>query len=173
MDQKKGGAVRAVGPQGDIDLGVRDHVVELEHEGGYRFLARFVSEDGEVRMNEPEPLGPGGNPEGVSLLAAAAAYGLSASLVFALKKVRVEPRSMRTTSRAHIVRTEERYRRVSGLEVDITADLAEQDRGAFERVVGRFPDFCIVTESIRGNFPIKVRVHHPWGVFEHVLPVRS
>ena len=107
------------------------------------------------------------------LLAAAAAYCLSASLVFALKKVRVEPRSMRTTSRAHLVRTEESYRRVSGLEVDITTDLSEADRKGFERVVGKFPDFCIVTESVRGNFPITVRVHHPWGVFEHVLPVRG
>jgi hypothetical protein len=71
------------------------------------------------------------------------------------------------------VRTEQRYRHVSGLEVDITTDPSPQNRKAFERVVGRFPDFCIVTESIRGNFPIKVRVHHPWDVFKHVLPVRS
>ena len=173
MDQQKGGAVAAMGPQGEIDLGTRDHVVELEHEGGYLFLARFITEEGQVHMDEPAPLGPGGHPEGVSLLAAAAAYCLSASLVFALKKVRIEPLSVRTTSRAHLLRTPERYRRVSGLDLDIRVVVAEADRRAFERVLPRFPDFCIVTESIRGGFPITLRVHHPWGVWEHVLPARE
>jgi len=172
MDEKRGGAVAAMGPLGEIDLGTRDHVVELEHEGGYLFLARFITEDGQVHMDEPAPLGPGGHPEGVSLLAAAAAYCLSASLVFALGKVRIEPRSVRTTSRAHLMRTPARLRRVSGLDIDIRVVLAEADRKAFERVLPRFPEFCIVTESIRGGFPITIRVHHPWGEWEHVLPAR-
>lgn len=166
------GEVRRQLGRDTIDLGTRDHVVELEHGGGYRFLARFVSEEGDLVMNEPEPLGPGGGPEGVTLLAAAAAYCLSASLVFALGKVRVEPRGLRTTSRAHLLRTPERFRRVSGLEVDIHLEVAEADRAAFERVLTRFAEFCIVTESIRGGFPITVRVHNPWGTYEHVLPPR-
>ncbi len=153
----------------ELDLGVQDHLVELDHQGRYSFLARFVSEEGDLEMNEPEPLGPGGGPEGVSLLAAAAGYCMSASLVFCLRKVRVEPRDMRSEARAHLQRVERRLRRVTSLELDIHVELDEGHRAAFERCLRHFTEFCIVTESIRGSFPITVRVHHPWGLFEETI----
>jgi organic hydroperoxide reductase OsmC/OhrA len=155
--------------KGELDLGVQDHVVELDHQGRYSFLARFVSEEGDLEMNEPEPLGPGGGPEGVSLLAAAAGYCMSASLVFCMRKVRAEPKGMRTEARAHLHRVEKRLRRVTSVELDIHVELDEGKRTAFERCLRHFTEFCIVTESIRGAFPIMIRVHHPWGIFEKVL----
>jgi uncharacterized OsmC-like protein len=151
----------------ELDLGLADHVVELEHRGRYSFTARFVSEEGSLEMDEPAPLGPGGGPEGVSLLAGAAGYCMSASLVFCMRKVRVEPRDMRVRSVAHLRRVERRLRRVSGLEIDIHVDVDDGARSAFERCLRHFAEFCIVTESIRGAFPITIRVHHPWG--EHVV----
>jgi hypothetical protein len=71
------------------------------------------------------------------------------------------------------VRTPERARRVSGLEIDIHVPVGEADRAAFERVLGRFAEYCIVTESIRGGFPISMRVHHPWGTYSRELPARE
>lgn len=153
--------------KGELDLGLADHVVELEHKDRYSFTARFVSEEGRLEMDEPAPLGPGGGPEGVSLLAGAAGYCISASLVFCMRKVRIDPRDLRVRSVAHLKRVEKRLRRVSGLEVDITVDVDEGARSALERCLGHFSEFCIVTESIRGAFPITIRVHHPWG--EHVV----
>jgi uncharacterized OsmC-like protein len=157
--------------KGELDLGLSDHVVELEHRDRYSFTARFVSEEGRLEMDEPAPLGPGGGPEGVSLLAGAAGYCISASLVFCMRKVRIEPRDLRVRSVAHLKRVEKRLRRISGLEIDITVDVDEGARSALERCLGHFSEFCIVTESIRGNFPITIRVHHPWG--EHVVELQT
>lgn len=158
----------AAGNGGDeIDLGLNDHVVELDHRERYSFLARFVSEEGDLDMNEPEPLGPGGGPEGVSLMAGAAGYCISASLVFCLRKVRVPFSSLHTRSVAHLKRVERRLRRVESMEIDIHIEVEDAHRGAFDRCLRHFADFCIVTESIRGSFPIAIRVHHPWGV--HVV----
>jgi organic hydroperoxide reductase OsmC/OhrA len=151
--------------EGGPDPGLADHVVELDHRGGYNFTARFVSESGRLEMDEPEPLGEGEpwGPEGVSLLAGAAGYCMTASLVFCLDKVRVPVEALSTRTVAHLKRVEGRLRRVSGLEIDIDVQVAEGHRRALERCLGRFTEYCIVTESIRGNFPITVRVRHPWG----------
>ena len=148
----------------DIDLGLADHVVELDHRDRYSFYARFVSEEGDLEMNEPEPLGPGGGPEGVSLLTGAAGYCMAASLVFCLRKVRVPFSGMRVRAVGHLKRVERRLRRIEGLEIDIHLQVDEEHRQALERCLRHYHDFCIVTESIRGSFPITIRTHHPWGV---------
>jgi len=160
---------------GELDPGLADHVVELEHEGGYNLTARFVSESGSLDMDEPEPLGEGepDGPDGVSLLMGGAGYCMTASLVFCLTKVRVPIESLSTRAVGHIKRLENRLRRVSDLEIDITVKVAEEHRNALQRCLGHFTDFCVVTESIRGAFPITIRVHHPWGEFERVLPPRE
>lgn len=160
---------------GGLDLGLADHVVELDHRGGYDFTARFVSESGSLQMDEPEPLGEGEpwGPEGVSLLTGGAGYCMTASLVFCLNKVRVPVEALSTRAVAHLMRVERRLRRVSGIEIDIHLRVAGEHRAALERCLGHFTEFCIVTESIRGNFPITIRVHHPWGEFERVLPPRE
>lgn len=157
---------------GGPDPGLADHVVELYHEGGYNLTARFVSESGSLDMDEPEPLGEGDpcGPDGVSLLTGGAGYCMTASLVFCLTKVRVPIESLSTRVVGHIKRLENRLRRINDLEIDITVKVAEEHRNAFERCLGHFTDFCVVTESIRGAFPITIRVHHPWGVFERELP---
>lgn len=162
-------------PTDGIDLGLADHVVELDHRGGYNFTARFVSESGSLQMDEPEPLGEGEpwGPEGVSLLTGGAGYCLTASLVFCLNKVRVPVEELSTRAVGHLMRIEKRLRRVSGIEIEISVKVAEEHRKAFERCLGHFTEFCIVTESIRGAFPITIRVHHPWGEFVRELPSRD
>ncbi len=160
---------------GGLDLGLADHVVELDHRGGYNFTARFVSESGSLQMDEPEPLGEGEpwGPEGVSLLTGGAGYCMTASLVFCLNKVRVPVGALSTRAVAHLKRIEKRLRRIESMDIDITVEVAEENRKAFERCLSHFPEFCIVTESIRGAFPITLRVHHPWGDFERVVPAEG
>jgi uncharacterized OsmC-like protein len=99
-------------------------------------------------------------------LSGAAGYCISASLVFCLRKVRVPFSDLHTTSVAHLMRVEKRLRRVESMEIDIHIDVSEDDRKAFERCLRHFSEFCIVTESIKGSFPLTIRVHHPWGVHE-------
>ncbi len=106
----------------------------------------------------------------MSLLTGGAGYCMAASLVFCLNKVRVPVEGLSTRSVAHLKRVEKRLRRISGLEIDIRVKVAEEHQKAFERCLSHFPEFCIVTESIQGNFPITIRVHHPWGEFERVVP---
>jgi hypothetical protein len=109
----------------------------------------------------------------VSLLTGGAGYCITASLVFCLNKVRVPVEELSTRAVSHLKRIERRLRRISALEIDIDVRVAEEHRKAFERCLSHFPEFCIVTESIQGAFPITLRVHHPWGEFERVLPPRE
>ena len=76
---------------------------------------------------------------------------------------------------APIVRLEGLSYRYSGAsewalrEIDIRIEVTEKERKRLERALERFTDFCIISESIRGSFPITTRVHHPWGVHYSVL----
>ncbi|NIP36145.1 MAG: hypothetical protein GWN18_14465, partial [Thermoplasmata archaeon] len=74
---------------------------------------------------------------------------MTASLVFCLNKVRVPVEELSTRATAHLKRIEKRLRRIESLEIDIDVRVAEEHRVAFERCLGHFPEFCIVTESIR------------------------
>ena len=49
--------------------------------------------------------------------------------------------------------------------------VTEEHQRAFERCLGHFTEFCIVTESSHGAFPITIRVHHPWSELGRELPV--
>jgi uncharacterized OsmC-like protein len=155
------------------DLGLVDHDIELTHTKDYQFLARFVNEEVELWMDEPEPLGEKKGPEGVTLLAGATGYCMTASLVFALKKLRVEPRNLKTYAKTELKRIENRLRRVSCITIDIHVEIDEKHHKRFEQCLKLFGQYCIIGESIRGNFPIFICVHHPWGVYQREIPVEK
>jgi organic hydroperoxide reductase OsmC/OhrA len=143
--------------------------VELKHTDGCKFDARFRTKEGDLLMAEPFPVGVGHGPEAVTMLNMATSYCMTASLNFYLARARVVPLALRSRGHVTMRLTDEHYRRIEAMEIDIRIEVEERHRKRLERALDRFTTFCIVSESIRGSFPITVRVHHPWGVHESVL----
>ncbi len=133
--------------------------VSLELKDGYQFLADFgVDGVPDLLMDEPEPLGAGQGPNASRLLAAAVADCLSASLLFCLRKARVEVRGMRTEAAASMVRDERGRLRVGGIRVRIHPEIEQAGSGRVARCLELFEDFCVVTQSVRSGLDVSVEV---------------
>jgi len=135
----------------------RAHVERTEK---FRFSASFpeVPRSATITIDEQPPLGEGAGPNPAGMLAAALGSCLAASLVFCLKKVRVEPTNVTADVTAQIVRNERGRFRIGDVDVELFLDIGEGDVAGFERCEGLFEDFCIVTESVRHGIPVHVRV---------------
>lgn len=106
-------------------------------------------------MDEPEPLGRGEGPNAALLLGAAVGQCLSASLMFCLRKARVNVRGIHTKVHGGFIRNERGRRRVGGFMVSITVDAGGE---GLERCRELFEDFCVVTGSVRQGIDVKVDV---------------
>ena len=135
--------------------------VNLELLDGYRFAVSFDPDgEPELFMDEPVPLGEGNGPNASRVLASAVANCLSASLLFCLRKARVDVKSLRTTATVTMARNEKGRLRVGSIAVAIDPEL-EGDISRLGRCLNLFEDFCVVTESVRNGLPISVEVRQP------------
>lgn len=114
-------------------------------------------------MDEPAPLGDGSGPNAAAVLGAAVANCLSASLLFCLRKARVEVRSLGADVEVRSSRNERGRLRVSGVRVQLHPDLAPGNEGRAGRCLQLFEDFCVVTEAVRGGIEVDVTVEYPRG----------
>jgi uncharacterized OsmC-like protein len=142
--------------------------IELTQQDGYRFEVRF---DGPavppLVVDEHPPLGGDAGPSPVRVLAVAVAHCLSASLLFALRKFRNEPGAMRTVVRTGMARNEAKRLRVGRMAVDLHLGRPAAELQMLERILAQFEDFCTVTQSVRGAFPVDVRVFDSTGAQLH------
>jgi organic hydroperoxide reductase OsmC/OhrA len=145
----------------------RDHHVTIRFAQGYEFMADFPDVEGapSVRLDEPAPLGEGRGPNAAAMLAAAVGTCLAASLLFCLRKVRLEPEDLTADVVAHVGRNESGRFRITGIDVTLSPALLEMDRGRFDRCEKLFEDYCVVTESVRRGIPVNVKVVEPAGTF--------
>jgi uncharacterized OsmC-like protein len=138
--------------------------VEIEHLDGCRFDVDFRTRNGELLMEAPTPMGPGHGPEAVSTFLASATYCMASSLNYYLEKARVEPSSLSAKGHVEMVLTEDKFRRIGKMQIEINVTVSEKEMKRLMRALERFTKLCIITESIKGSFPITVKVHHPWGL---------
>jgi N-acetylglucosamine malate deacetylase 2 len=134
--------------------------VALDLEEGYRFGIRFESGPGvepRLVMDEPPPLGAGAGPNAARVLAAAVGDCLSASLLFCLRRARVDVRGMRTVTGPRWCGTNAAGSRVGDVRVAIHPEVAG-DRSRLDGCVELFEDFCVVTDSVRRGLPVAVEV---------------
>ena len=134
--------------------------INVELERDYVFIIDFGLEKGTpFLMDEPEPTGGGLGPNASSLLAASVGDCLGASLLFCLRKSRVNVRDMKTTVEGSIARNENGRWRISELNVGIKVSIDEGQEKQLERCIQIFEDYCIVTGSIRQGIPVSVKVN--------------
>jgi organic hydroperoxide reductase OsmC/OhrA len=133
--------------------------VMLDLETGYEFRVDF-KEPGipALTVDEPPPLGEGHGPNPSRLLATAVASCLSASLLFCLRRSRIDVKDVHATVSGTLARNERGRLRVSGLDVRINVEVAPGDRERMGRCMELFEDFCVVTESVRHGIDVGVRV---------------
>lgn len=110
-------------------------------------------------IDEPEPLGENRGPSPGRVLAAALASCLGASLLFCLKKSRIDVQALHTTASVALTRNYKGRLRVGTITVRLepTVPLDQQPRMA--RCIEVFEDFCIVTASVRPAVTVDVSVH--------------
>jgi uncharacterized OsmC-like protein len=135
----------------------------LEQQDDYAFLIRFDKELPSLLTDEPPPLGHDGGPNPSRLLAASVANCLSASLLFSLRKFKNNPGPITATVTAHMERNEDKRLRVGNMEVLIQIDSPADCLEHLDRVLDQFEDFCVVTQSVRSGFPVKVTVRDNAG----------
>jgi organic hydroperoxide reductase OsmC/OhrA len=139
--------------------------VRLSLAGEYAFDVDF--DDPSIpllRVDEPAPLGGGTGPNAATLLGAAVADCLASSLLFCLRRARIEVLSMSAEAVVTKGRNEEGRLRITGIDVRLQPLLAEADDTRSLRCLGLFEEYCTVTASIRDSIPVTVQVTGVGGV---------
>lgn len=134
--------------------------ISLEQARDYEFTVRF-DWDGvpDLVLDEPEPLGQQRGPNAARILAAAVGNCLTASLLFCLRKSRVEPRGIKATVVGTLARNEQGRQRIGGMQVRIELDGPDDQASRLKRCLGLYEDYCLITESVRGGIPVDVQVY--------------
>lgn len=109
-------------------------------------------------IDETTPLGWEEGPNPARLLGAAVGGCLGASLLFCLRKARVDVTDLRTTVEGTLVRNTRGRLRIGSLRVRLHPTVPEHDRERMARCLALFEDFCIVTESVRHGIDVDVDV---------------
>lgn len=141
--------------------------VILEQESDYAFRITFDREGfAPLLTDEPPPLGHDRGPNPSRLLLASLVNCLSASLLFALRKYRNSPGSLRATISATPLRDPEGRWRIPQAFVEIQLPEGNEHYLHLDRVLEQFEAFCIVTQSVRQGIEVEVTVKDAHG---HVM----
>jgi len=125
----------------------------------YEFKVKFDIENvSELTVDEPPPLGRSAGPNASRVLSAAIGNCLSASLLFCMRKAKVEVNQMKTVVRTSLARNKEGYWRVSRIDVKISPKISPESAPGFRRCLEIFERYCIVTQSVREGIDVKVEV---------------
>lgn len=141
----------------------QDHHANVTLVRGYEFIAEFPDSMGSSAMllDEPQPLGGNRAPNAAALLGAAVGDCLAASLTFCLRKSRATVDGMTANVTTHVTRNDAGKMRISGIDVELVAEVASDAVRQLNRCETLFEDFCIVTESVRHGIPVSVSVRTP------------
>lgn len=138
--------------------------IELAQLADYRFEVHFDNPLVPTLLtDEAAPLGSDAGPNPSRMLTVAVANCLSASLLFALRKFKNEPGSMRTQATTTLARNESNRLRVTHIAVDIHLGRAAGEFSQIDRILAQFEDFCVVTQSVRAAIAVDVRVFDSLG----------
>jgi len=138
-----------------------DFTLQIEQVAGFDFRVHFDKERyADLRIDEPAPLGGDTAPNPVRILAAAIGDCLSASLVFCLKRRKIDVTGLRSEVHVQLVRNERKRLRVGKIDVAIhpATPIPEE---ALQACLETFEDFCVVTQSVREGIDVAVKVTRP------------
>ena len=133
--------------------------IELAQRADYCFEAHFDNPALPTLVtDEPPPLGADNGPNPARLLGTAVANCLAASLLFALRKFRIDMEPLRAVATVAVQRNAQNRLRIGRIGVDLHLARPASESEQLRRVLDQFEDFCMVTQSVRAAIPIDVRV---------------
>lgn len=136
--------------------------VELSLLDGYQFAATFRDGiRGAWLVDESPPLGRGMGPNPTRLLGMAIGQCLASSMLFCLRKARIELEELEVKVEGTLTRNEHGRLRIGEVKVLLDPRFTPEQRERANRCLDLFEDFCIVTESVRSGFPVTVEVAQP------------
>ncbi|MFQ6123980.1 MAG: OsmC family protein [Candidatus Heimdallarchaeota archaeon] len=138
----------------------KNFTVDLNLIKNFQFNVKFDMDVPGLLLDEPADAGGDGKgPNASRLIGAAVGNCLSASLLFCLRKAKVDVTGIRTLVKGIITRNKEGYWRIQQFEVNIQPNLHESEQSpGFERCKGLFENYCIATESVRQGIPVNVTI---------------
>jgi organic hydroperoxide reductase OsmC/OhrA len=133
--------------------------VSLKLDHGYQFRADFgLPGVSEMTLDEPAPLGGGSGPNPARLLAVAVANCLASSLLYCLRKARIEVSDMAVSAAGTMARNEKGRLRVTAINVTLAPSVSESDIPRMGRCLEIYEDFCPVTAAVRKGVDVRVTV---------------
>ena len=109
-------------------------------------------------IDEPAPLGEQRGPNPTRVLASALAACLGSSLLFCLRKARVDVKGLSVRAEGTVQRNPRGRLRVASLRLQLLPSVAQADIPRMARCLEVFEDFCVVTESVRHGVDVQVAV---------------
>ena len=139
------------------DLGLE---IDLRLDAGFAHAVDFGLPGVEpLIVDEPPPLGEGRGPNPSRLLASAVASCLASSLLFCLRKSRIDVTALDTHVTGRLERNDRGRLRVAEIHVVLSPLMSEDDRARIGRCVEVFEDYCLVTQSVRDGIRVSVDIH--------------
>ena len=133
--------------------------VTLERREGYEFIVRVEGTSvPEFFAEEGPPLGEARGPSPDAMLGAAVGSCLASSLLFCVGKTHATVDGLRANVSIHKVRNERGRLRIGAIEVELHADIPEEQHERFERCRALFEDYCTVTASVRQGIAVEVKL---------------
>jgi organic hydroperoxide reductase OsmC/OhrA len=126
--------------------------------GGYAFTVDFGHAIPPMTIDEPPPIGQNEGPGPTRVLAAAIASCLGSSLLFCLRKARVDVPTMRTDVQVTTGRNAKGRLRVQKVSVRLAPSVPADQHERMTRCLEVFEDYCTVTAAVREGFAIDVAV---------------
>ena len=109
-------------------------------------------------MDEPEPVGGDSGPNASKVLAATMGNCVTASLLFCLQKARAEVGDVETKVDGVMRRNGKGRWRIAEFNVEISPEVGEEYDSQYERCLGLFEEFCVVSKSIEQGIPLNVKI---------------
>lgn len=139
----------------------------LEQESDYAFRITFDQQGAAPLLtDEPSPLGHDRGPDPSRLLLTSVVNCLAASLLFALRKYKNAPGTLRAEISATPLRNADGHWRIPRAFVELRLPEGNEHYEHLDRVLEQFEQFCVVTESVRQGIDVEVTVKDAHG---HVL----
>ena len=137
----------------------KEITLSLEQLNGFEFKVKFEGiENNLLLTDEPPPLGRSKGPNPSQLLSAAVGNCLAASLLFCMRKARIEPKKIKATVKTVLTRNEKGRIRIGGIRVSILPEFENATQAEIARCLELFEDFCTVTQSVRRGIDVQVEV---------------
>lgn len=136
-------------------------VIELRLLENFLFEVDF-GEFGNIMTDEAPPVGGGEGPDPSMMVAAGVANCLAASLLFALRKYKSDPKGLRATV-SIVTERVEKHLRITSLQVKLHLESEKQQLPGLDQALEQFEKFCVVTQSVRQGIPTSVEVFDAGG----------